>query len=140
MLVSNIHNARLKFQNCLYFIFIIDLHALEEKYSIEDGVVVIGVHSAKFQNEKLLTNVLSAVLRYDICHPVVNDGDAVVWNAMSIQRWPTFVIVSPEGKALLYLIGEGHRDVLLNFVGVALDYYTQKGTFIVICVWCQLSF
>lgn len=105
----------------------LDLHALEEKFSIEDGVAVIGVHSAKFKNEKLLTNILSAVMRYGICHPVVNDSDAVMWNAMSIRCWPTFVIVSPEGKVLLYLVGEGHRDTLLKFVDVALQYYKGKG-------------
>lgn len=106
---------------------VLDLHALEKKYSIQDGVAVVGVHSAKFQNEKLLSNILSAVLRYDINHPVVNDADAIYWNKMSIRCWPTFVIVSPEGKVLLYLVGEGHRNVLLQFVDVALNYYKEKG-------------
>lgn len=108
-------------------ICVLELHDLEQKHSIEDGVVVIGVHSAKFQNEKLLENVQQAVMRYDICHPVVNDADAALWNDMSIRCWPTFVIVSPEGHPLLYLVGEGHRDVLFNFVQLALDYYNQKG-------------
>ena len=111
-------------------IFFIDLHALEQKFSISDGVAVIGVHSAKFQNEKVLANILNAVIRYDIDHPVVNDADAEFWNNMSIRCWPTFAIVSPEGKALLYLVGEGHRDVLMKFVDVALKYYKSKGIFI----------
>lgn len=110
--------------NCMHVLP--DLHALEKKYSIQDGVAVVGVHSAKFQNEKLLSNILSAVLRYDINHPVVNDADAIYWNKMSIRCWPTFVIVSPEGKVLLYLVGEGHRNVLLQFVDVALNYYKEK--------------
>ena len=87
----------------------------------------MGIHSAKFENEKTSANILSAVLRYDIAHPVVNDGDATLWHHMEIQCWPTFIIVSPEGKCLLYLVGEGHRDILLKFVQVALKYYTEKG-------------
>jgi len=110
--------------NCMHVLP--DLYALEKQFSIQDGVVVLGVHSAKFNNEKLHTNILSAVLRYDICHAVVNDPNAIIWNQMSIQCWPTFVIISPEGKVLLYLVGEGHRDVLLKFVDIALEYYKGK--------------
>ena len=32
--------------------------------------MVVGVHSAKFDNEKDLEAIRSAVLRYDISHPV----------------------------------------------------------------------
>lgn len=32
--------------------------------------VVVGVHSAKFDNEKDLEAIRNAVLRYDITHPV----------------------------------------------------------------------
>lgn len=105
----------------------LDLHKLEEQYPIQDGLAVIGVHSAKFQNEKLLVNILNAVLRYNINHAVVNDADAIHWNLLNIQCWPTFVVVSPQGKVLLYLVGEGHSDVLTKFVGVALEYYKAKG-------------
>ena len=45
---------------------------LETKYSQE--LVVIGVHSAKFQNEKDTSQIRSAILRYEIRHPVVNDS------------------------------------------------------------------
>ena len=70
---------------------------------------------------------MNAVLRYDITHPVVNDADAVFWSKLNIQCWPTFVIVSPEGKVLLYLVGEGHKAVLFRFVEVALKYYKDGG-------------
>jgi len=100
---------------------------LEAKHSIEDGLVVLGVHSAKFPNEKVLSNILSAVLRYDINHPVVNDGDAELWNQMAVRCWPTFVIVSPKGVPLLYLVGETHKEVLFKFVELALTHYGEKG-------------
>jgi len=110
--------------NCMHVLP--DLHQLEERYPIQDGLAVIGVHSAKFQNEKLLVNILNAVLRYNINHAVVNDADAIHWNLLNIQCWPTFVVVSPQGKVLLYLVGEGHSEVLTKFVGVALEYYKAK--------------
>ena len=109
------------------FFFPIELHELEQKHFVEESVVVLGVHSAKFPNEKVSANILSAVLRYDIQHPVVNDGDAVLWNAMAVRCWPTFVIVSPAGVPLIYLVGETHKETLFKFVDVALKYYKGKG-------------
>ena len=90
-------------------------------------MVVVGVHSAKFENEKVSSNILSAILRYGITHAVINDNDAVMWSKMQIQCWPTFVVVSPDGKCLLYLVGEGNRDALLQFVKVAVKYYGDMG-------------
>lgn len=111
--------------NCMHILP--DLHALEAKHSIEDGVVVIGVHSAKFENEKVSSNILNAVLRYGISHPVVNDSDAFLWNAMEIACWPTLVIVGPNGENLLSLVGEGHKKTLMQFVDVALTWYKSEG-------------
>ena len=100
---------------------------MEKEYSIEDGVVVIGVHSAKFVNEKLSSNIQSAIQRYGITHAVVNDSEAVLWHEMEIQCWPTFIILSPEGKVILYMVGEGHRDALLQVLKVAVEFYKGKG-------------
>ncbi len=91
-------------------------------------MVVVGVHSAKFDNEKVSSNIKNAIQRYSIIHAVVNDSDATMWSRMGVQCWPTFVIVSPEGKCLLYLVGEGHRETLMSFVKVAVGYYKKKGT------------
>ncbi|CAH1785142.1 unnamed protein product [Owenia fusiformis] len=110
--------------NCMHVLP--DLENIEKQYSIEDGVVVIGVHSAKFTNEKLSDNIKNAVLRYNITHPVVNDADAKIWTAMGIQCWPTFVVLGPNGQQLLHLIGEGHGKQLQDFVKVAIDHYRSK--------------
>ncbi|KAL4231754.1 NHL repeat-containing protein 2 [Mactra antiquata] len=111
--------------NCMHILP--DLEAVEERFSIQDGVVVLGVHSAKFDNERLSSNILSAVLRYNIHHPVVNDGQAVLWSELQIACWPTLVIVGPSGQYLYQLIGEGHREELIEFVSVAKKYYSEKG-------------
>ncbi|XP_060568528.1 NHL repeat-containing protein 2-like [Ruditapes philippinarum] len=111
--------------NCMHILP--DLEALEDKFSVTEGVSVIGVHSAKFENEKVLTNILSAVLRYSIHHPVVNDQAAKLWSELQIACWPTLVIVSPSGRFLYQLVGEGHRERLLDFVRVAQQFYSEKG-------------
>src|SRR5688572_4049054 len=51
--------------NCMHIIP--DLKKLEAKYPNE--LVVIGVHSAKFENEKQTDNIREAVKRYEIEHP-----------------------------------------------------------------------
>lgn len=104
-----------------------DLEALEQMFSVEDGVAVIGVHSAKFENEKDSANILSAVLRYGIHHPVVNDIEAKLWNKLKIVCWPTLVVVGPTGQFLYVMVGEGHRQRLLDFIKVTLNYYKEKG-------------
>ena len=82
-----------------------DLKALEEKYG--DEIVVIGVHSAKFQNEKNTASILQAVLRHEIEHPVVNDASMIVWQQYGIRAWPTVVVVDPLGKVIGAAAGEG---------------------------------
>ncbi|KAJ7325217.1 hypothetical protein JRQ81_018237 [Phrynocephalus forsythii] len=111
--------------NCIHLLP--DLHELEEKYSIKDGLLVVGVHSAKFPNEKVLDNIKSAVLRYNITHPVVNDADATLWHELEVSCWPTLVIVGPRGNMLFTLAGEGHKDKLFLFVSIALKYYRKQG-------------
>jgi len=89
--------------NCLHILP--DLHEIEQKFSVEDGVVVVGVHSAKFPNERLNSNIENAVCKYGITHPVVNDSEAVMWRELGIQCWPTVVIISPTGQLLAQFIG-----------------------------------
>src|SRR5262249_40795288 len=61
--------------NCMHVLP--DLEYLEKKYGKE--LVVIGVHSAKFDNEKESGNIRKAILRYEIAHPVVNDAKMTIW-------------------------------------------------------------
>ncbi|XP_047232863.1 NHL repeat-containing protein 2 isoform X2 [Girardinichthys multiradiatus] len=103
-----------------------DLHQLEKRHSVEDGLVIIGVHSAKFPNEKVLDNIRSAVLRYDICHPVVNDNEASLWHELEVSCWPTLVLLGPRGNMLFSLVGEGHSDRLILFTDGALRYYREQ--------------
>ncbi|CAM8914721.1 unnamed protein product [Rhodiola kirilowii] len=109
--------------NCMHVLP--DLEYLEKKYR-DSPFAVVGVHSAKFDNEKDLEAIRNAVLRYDVTHPVVNDGDMYMWRELGVSSWPTFVIVGPSGKVLAQLSGEGRRKDLDDLVAAALLFYGQK--------------
>ncbi|GAB4835670.1 Protein SUPPRESSOR OF QUENCHING 1, chloroplastic [Ancistrocladus abbreviatus] len=109
--------------NCMHVLP--DLDFLEKKYK-EMPFIIIGVHSAKFDNEKDLDAIRKAVLRYGITHPVVNDGDMYLWRELGINSWPTFAIVGPNGRLLAQISGEGHRKDIDDLVEAALIFYGKK--------------
>lgn len=90
--------------NCIHTLP--DLAELEARYP---GIlVVIGVHSPKFENEKKTSSILKAILRYEVKHPVVNDADKKIWNAYNVNHWPTLILIDPDGKFRGAAKGEGH--------------------------------
>ncbi|KAL1388244.1 hypothetical protein pipiens_012687 [Culex pipiens pipiens] len=111
--------------NCMHILP--DLKRLEHLYSVEDGLVVVGVHSAKFENEKDSANIAAAVQRYEISHPVVNDNVASMWRALRVQCWPTLMILGPRANPLFVIMGEGHFDDLKLYVSTAMKFYKDKG-------------
>lgn len=91
--------------NCMHVIP--DLKYLEEKFG--NDLTVIGVHSAKFKNERDTENIRNAILRYDLHHPVVNDFDFSIWQKFGVRAWPTFVLINPQGIIEQIYSGEGNR-------------------------------
>ncbi|XP_066586124.1 NHL repeat-containing protein 2 isoform X2 [Prorops nasuta] len=110
--------------NCMHILP--DLKALEEEFTYKDGLVVVGVHSAKFANEKNSKMILSAVQRHNISHPVVNDAKLSVWRDLGIVCWPSLVILGPRGQPLAVLVGEGHREELFLYAKVGLAYFKSS--------------
>jgi thiol-disulfide isomerase/thioredoxin len=110
--------------NCIHILP--DLEKLEKKYANE--LVVIGVHSAKFQAEKETKNIREAILRYNIEHPVVNDADHKIWNAYGANSWPTFWLIDPEGNLVGHISGEGHFETLDKVIGIVVEKHRQKKT------------
>ncbi len=110
--------------NCIHIIP--DLKKLEEKYA--DPLVVIGVHSAKFDNEKNIDNIRQIILRYGIEHPVVNDADFTIWNSFAVRAWPTQVLIDPKGYVIGVVTGEGNYDVIDKAIGETVKEFRNKGT------------
>lgn len=94
--------------NCLHVLP--DLKYLEQKY--KNDLAVIGVHSAKFDNEKEIQSIRQAILRYDIEHPVLIDSGFDVWQQYTVRAWPTLVVIDPQGYVVANFTGEGHRDAI----------------------------
>jgi len=109
--------------NCMHVIP--DLKRLEAKYP--DELVVIGVHSAKFTNEKDSDNIRQAILRYGIEHPVVNDSEFRIWRSYGVRAWPTLVLINPEGYIAGSVSGEGHYDLLDKVIGALIAEFSEKG-------------
>ncbi len=94
--------------NCIHTLP--DLAKLEKKYA--NQLVVIGVHSAKFDNEKESENIRKAVLRYEIAHPVVNDAEMKIWRRFRVSSWPTLALIDPEGRYMGSVTGEGNVELI----------------------------
>ncbi|MFT3791624.1 MAG: thioredoxin-like domain-containing protein [Rudaea sp.] len=88
--------------NCIHIIPI--LRGVEEKYP--EQLVVIGVHSPKFAEEKSAASLKDAIARYELRHPVIHDPKMTLWNAYDVQAWPTLVVVGPDGNIVGRIAGE----------------------------------
>jgi DNA-binding beta-propeller fold protein YncE len=83
-----------------------DLVRLEKKYP--NDVVVIGIHSPKFDNEKDPKSIQKAMLRYELKHPVINDANRKIWDAYGVPGWPSVGIIDPEGYMVKAYPGQEH--------------------------------
>ena len=110
--------------NCIHTLP--DLALIEARYP--GVVVVIGVHTPKFDNEKKSASVLKAILRYEIKHPVVSDADRKIWGAYNCNHWPTLVLIDPDGKFRGFAKGEGHLELVEKSIKELIKEFTAKGT------------
>src|SRR4029453_5409788 len=109
--------------NCIHIIP--DLKKLEAKYP--NQLVVIGVHSAKFQNEKETENIRRIILRYELEHPVYNDSEYAVWQSYGVRAWPTQVLIDPAGYVVGGISGEGNYEVIDQGSGKIVEEFRKKG-------------
>ncbi|MEU4621084.1 NHL domain-containing thioredoxin family protein [Actinoplanes sp. NPDC023801] len=110
--------------NCLHVLD--ELRPLEEKYG--DAVVVIGVHSPKFEHERDPEALAAAVERYGVHHPVIDDGDMHVWQQYAAKAWPTLAVVDPEGYLVASMAGEGHAEGLSRLIDELITKHEANGT------------
>jgi thiol-disulfide isomerase/thioredoxin len=110
--------------NCIHTLP--DLARLEKKYANE--LVVIGVHTAKFENEKNSESIRKAISRYEITHPVVNDADMRIWNRFDVRSWPTLCLIDPEGNFVGRGSGEGLYESLDAAIAKLIRIHREKKT------------
>ncbi|MEU4557230.1 NHL domain-containing thioredoxin family protein [Actinoplanes sp. NPDC023936] len=110
--------------NCLHVLD--ELRPLEEKYG--DAIVVIGVHSPKFEHERDPVALAAAVERYGVHHPVVDDGDMHLWQQYAAKAWPTLAVVDPTGYLVASMAGEGHAEGLSRLIDELIVKHEADGT------------
>ncbi len=109
--------------NCMHVLP--DLKRLEGKY--RDALVVIGVHSAKFSNERKSDNIRRIIVRYEIEHPVANDAAFAIWKAYGARAWPTQVLIDPEGYVVGTASGEGHGEAFDRTIAAVIHVFDEQG-------------
>jgi thiol-disulfide isomerase/thioredoxin len=110
--------------NCLHVLD--ELRPLEERFG--DALVVIGVHSPKFEHERDHEALERAVARYDVRHPVLDDPDRTTWKQYGVRAWPTLVLVDPRGYAVAAVSGEGNAPALERVIAQMIEEHREMGT------------
>jgi thiol-disulfide isomerase/thioredoxin len=110
--------------NCLHVLD--ELRPLEERY--RDVLVVIGVHSPKFEHERDPAALAAAVERHGVRHPVVDDGDLHLWQQYAARAWPTLAVIDPAGYLVASMAGEGHTEGLARLLDELIDRHEADGT------------
>ena len=110
--------------NCLHVLD--ELRPLEERYG--DVLVIIGVHSPKFEHEKDPDALAAAVERYGVAHPVLDDPDLGMWRQYAAKAWPTLNVIDPEGYVVATMAGEGHAEGLARLIDELIVTHEAKGT------------
>ena len=102
-----------------------ELRPVEEKF--KDVLTVVGVHSPKFEYEKLPESVAAAIDRHEIHHPVLNDPNMTTWQSYGVRAWPTLVLVDPRGEIIATYSGEGHAHAIEALIEKLVPEYEAAG-------------
>lgn len=108
--------------NCMHILP--ELKKLEQRFPNE--LVVVGVHSAKFETEKDRENIIQAMLRYEVEHPVVNDDKHQLWDFYGVNVWPTLLLVDPEGKVVSRSTGEFKAADVAKVLEKGIPFYRER--------------
>jgi thiol-disulfide isomerase/thioredoxin len=110
--------------NCLHVLD--ELRELEHEFA--DVLVVVGVHSPKFEHEADRDALIAACERYEVNHPVLDDPELSTWKAYTVRAWPTLSVVDPEGYIVAQMSGEGHAHGLRTLLRDLVAQHEAKGT------------
>jgi len=83
--------------------------ALYDRYAA-DGLVVVGVHTPEYDEERDASALKDAIGALDIKYPVAMDNDYRIWNAYGNRFWPAIYLVDRDGHVVYRHVGEGDYD------------------------------
>lgn len=108
--------------NCFHILP--DIKKLEQEYG--NKLLVIGVHSGKFTNEKDFEFIKKAVLKFDLDYPVIDDSSMALYNHFKIDAYPTLVLLTPKGSIKKIYRGDEEARDLVKEVGDLIDKYRYQ--------------
>src|SRR5262249_28748557 len=112
---------------CINCIHTLPILADLEKRHAKDAVLVVGVHSPKFDAETENERLRGAIAEYGIAHPVAVDGSMKVWTKWAGNSWPTIFVLDAHRRIVWSASGEPDPARLESFVKAALDEGTHEG-------------
>ena len=80
--------------------------AWHEKYK-DQGLVVVGVHSPEYDEERSTAGLKDAIARLGIRHAVAQDNDFKTWKSYGNRYWPAIYLIDKQGKIVYSHFGEG---------------------------------
>lgn len=83
--------------------------ALYDRYAA-DGLVVVGVHTPEYDEERDTHALKDAIGALDIKYPVAMDNDYRIWNAWGNRFWPAIYLIDRDGHVVYRHVGEGDYD------------------------------
>jgi thiol-disulfide isomerase/thioredoxin len=110
--------------NCMHTIP--TLQKIEERFHGQP-VVVIGVHSPKFDEEQKVERLRDFLRVNRIEHPIAVDAEMAIWRAWGVEGWPTVAVLDVAGKAIWAASGEPGEDELTRIVASALAEGRAQG-------------
>jgi len=111
--------------NCMHVLP--ELERIEKRFAGKP-VVIIGVHSGKFDAEKDPARIRQAIGRYGITHPVVVDSSFSIWKRYHVSGWPTLVLIDTDGRIASASSGEPKRGMIGDVIQLMLDRAKKRGT------------
>lgn len=110
--------------NCMHTIPTLQL--IEKRFRGQP-VVVVGVHSPKFEEEQKVDRLRDFLLASKIEHPIAVDADMAIWKAWGVEGWPTVAVLDADGRALWAGSGEPDPTELTRVVASALAEARASG-------------
>ena len=103
--------------NCLHVLP--HTRQLHQRYA-GDGLVVVGVHTPEYDEERDPVALKAAIRQYRIDWPVVADNDYKLWNAYGNRYWPALYLIDRNGKLVYSHFGEGNYEQIEQRVSALL--------------------
>ena len=96
------------------------IREIQAKYE-QKGLVTIGVHVPRTDDEKNVAKLRDAVKRMEINFPVLTDNPQKIWADYRCDLWPTVFVIDRSGAIRYSHGGVGRYDDLENTIQTLLD-------------------